>query len=267
MLYLIGLGLGQPDDITVEGLEIVKSADLVYLEHHTSTLSHGKETLEKFYGREIILAKGEIIEQKSEEFIEPAKEKNIALLVIGDPFDDTTHYKLVLNAVKMNVAYKIVHNASIELAVGCCGLQLYNFGGTVSIKFWDNTSKPESFFDKIEANLKLGKHTLCLLDMKLKEQSIENLTKGNNIFEPPRYMSVACAASQLLEIAKNRGDKSVLTKDTTCVGLARLGSDSQKIVAGSLFEVGHRDLGAPLHTLIVCGKLHDLESEFLQLFM
>lgn len=45
MLYLVGLGLGDVKDITVKGLEIVKSADKVYLEAYTSILTVGKESL------------------------------------------------------------------------------------------------------------------------------------------------------------------------------------------------------------------------------
>ena len=30
----------------------------------------------------------------------------------------------------------------------------------------------------------------CCADIKVKEQSIENLMKGNKIYEPPRYMTV-----------------------------------------------------------------------------
>lgn len=38
MLILVGLGLGNPKDITVNGLEAVQSADRVYLESYTSIL-------------------------------------------------------------------------------------------------------------------------------------------------------------------------------------------------------------------------------------
>jgi hypothetical protein len=38
MLYLIGLGLASEKDITVAGLEVVKSATRVYLEAYTSIL-------------------------------------------------------------------------------------------------------------------------------------------------------------------------------------------------------------------------------------
>ena len=45
MFYLIGLGLGDAEDITVKGLKIVKNAKRVYLEAYTSILTVGKEAL------------------------------------------------------------------------------------------------------------------------------------------------------------------------------------------------------------------------------
>ena len=48
MFYLIGLGLGDAEDITVKGLRIVKNASRVYLEAYTSILGVGKETLVGF---------------------------------------------------------------------------------------------------------------------------------------------------------------------------------------------------------------------------
>ena len=45
MFYLIGLGLGDPKDITVKGLEIVKQCTKVYLEMYTSILGCPKEEL------------------------------------------------------------------------------------------------------------------------------------------------------------------------------------------------------------------------------
>lgn len=45
MLYLIGLGLGDATDITVKGLQAVKSCSRVYLEAYTSILTVGKDAL------------------------------------------------------------------------------------------------------------------------------------------------------------------------------------------------------------------------------
>lgn len=41
--------------------------------------------------------------------------------------------------------------------------QLYNFGETVSVVFWTESWRPESFYDKILQNRAAGLHTLCLL--------------------------------------------------------------------------------------------------------
>jgi diphthamide biosynthesis methyltransferase len=42
MFYIIGLGLGDPKDITVKGLEIIRKCDRVYLEAYTSVLISGQ---------------------------------------------------------------------------------------------------------------------------------------------------------------------------------------------------------------------------------
>lgn len=45
MLYLIGLGLADENDITVKGLEVVRKAERVYLEAYTSILLVDHEKL------------------------------------------------------------------------------------------------------------------------------------------------------------------------------------------------------------------------------
>nr|CAG4651217.1 EOG090X0AVB [Simocephalus serrulatus] len=265
MLYLIGLGLGDPKDITVKGLEIVKKANQVYLEAYTSILTVGKEALEEFFGREIIVADREFVEQQAESFIEAARSTDIAFLVVGDPFGATTHTDLVLRASQLKVPFQVVHNTSILNAVGCCGLQLYSFGETVSIPFWTDTWRPDSFFQKIEGNLERGLHTLCLLDIKVKEQSIENMMKKKPVYEPPRYMSNQQAAEQLMEIVESN-ENSRLTGDTLCVAVARVGWPDQKISACSLKEMIACELGSPLHSLVIVGKVHPLEMDFLRMF-
>uniref|UniRef100_A0A6Q2X7W8 diphthine methyl ester synthase n=1 Tax=Esox lucius TaxID=8010 RepID=A0A6Q2X7W8_ESOLU len=240
MLYFIGLGLGDAKDITVKGLEIVKQCSRVYLEAYTSILTVGKDALEEYYGRELILADRDMVEQEADEILRGADISDVAFLVVGDPFGATTHSDLVLRAVNAGIQYRVIHNASIMNAVGCCGLQLYNFGETVSIVFWTDTWRPESFYDKIKKNRDLGMHTLCLLG------------EGRKVYEPPRYMTVSQASGQLLEI-------------TICVGLARVGAEDQAIRAGTLSQLATCDLGGPLHSLIVTGNLHPLEVDMLRL--
>uniref|UniRef100_A0A4W3IA99 diphthine methyl ester synthase n=1 Tax=Callorhinchus milii TaxID=7868 RepID=A0A4W3IA99_CALMI len=257
MLYLVGLGLGDAQDISVKGLQAVRRCSRVYLEAYTSMLTVGKEALEEFYGCEVIIAEREIVEQETDDILREAAVADVAFLVVGDPFGATTHSDLVLRAVKAGIQYHIIHNASILNAVGCCGLQLYNYGETVSIVFWTETWKPESFYDKIERNRRTGVHTLCLLGM------------GRKIYEPPRYMSVMQAAEQLLHIIDNRRKREeelAMTEDTICVGLARVGAKDQKIAAGTLRQLAGQDLGDPLHSLIITGRMHPVEIDMLKLF-
>ncbi|ANB11335.1 diphthine synthase [Sugiyamaella lignohabitans] len=264
MLYLIGLGLSHETDITVRGLEVVKQCKRVYLEAYTSILmTADKESLEKFYGREVILADRELVESGSDTILENAQEDDVAFLVVGDPFGATTHTDLVLRARELGIKYTTIHNASVMNAVGACGLQLYNFGQTVSLVFFTDNWKPDSFYDKVLENRKLGLHTLLLLDIKVKEQSIENMARGRLIYEPPRYMSIETAASQLLEIEEIRGE-NCYGPNTPCIAVSRLGSPAQTIRSGVLEEMVEYESGAPLHSLVILGnQVHDLETDFI----
>ena len=140
-----------------------------------------------------------MVETESDEILRDADKENVALLVVGDPFGcvvrhvirptlshllisrATTHTDIILRARALKIPVRVIHNASIMNAVGACGLQLYNFGQTVSLVFFTDTWKPDSFYDRIKENADLGMHTLVLLDIKVKEQSEENLARSVEI--------------------------------------------------------------------------------------
>jgi len=264
VLYIIGLGLGDEKDITVRGLEAIRSSDKVFLEAYTSVLCVGKERLEAYYEKPIILADRHMVESEAEQIYEPAKNQIISLLVVGDPVCATTHTDIMIRAKEHGVNVQLIHNASVMGAAGCCGLQLYNFGHTVSIPFFEENWRPTSFYPKIQYNRRGGMHTLCLLDIKVKEPDFEAMTRGKQVFLPPRFMSVPTAASQLIEAEETLQKGAYNTETTLCVGLARLGQPTQQIVAGTLQELQEADFGEPLHSLIVCGELHELELEVLK---
>ena len=269
MLYLIGLGLGDCRDISVRGLEVVRRSARVYLECYTSIMFVPREELEEFYGRSLILADRELVEQEADEILGLALTQEVTFLVAGDPLAATTHTDLILRAREKGVEYRVFHNASIMSAVACCGLQLYRFGETVSVVMWTEDWQPESFADKIESNLSRDLHTLCLLDIKVKEQTIVNMMRGNKVFEPPRYQSVAEAAVILLAIVERRqgkGGVSLLKKDSVCIALARVGSESQQIVSCTLSQLVTADLGPPLHCLVIPASMHHIEEELVNCF-
>ncbi|KAF8489683.1 tetrapyrrole methylase [Gautieria morchelliformis] len=271
MFFVVGLGLSDEKDITVRGLEAVKRSARVYLESYTSILMVQKEKLEAYYERELILADRDLVETDSDAILQDAARVDVSLLVVGDPFGATTHTDILLRARALNIPTRVIHNASIMNAVGACGLQLYNFGQTVSLPFFTDNWKPDSWYERIAENSKLGMHTLVLLDIKVKEQSEENLARGRKIYEPPRYMSVPVAVEQLLETESGRMNGMLSPHDTLAIALSRVGGgDEQRIVAGTLQELHDADervFGEPLHSLVIVGKrLHHLEVEFAQVY-
>ena len=52
---------------------------------------------------------------------------------------------------------------------------------TVSIVFFTETWRPDSFYHKIVANQRLGLHTLCLLDIQVKEPDLAALARGRQV--------------------------------------------------------------------------------------
>uniref|UniRef100_A0A1I8JMX4 diphthine methyl ester synthase n=1 Tax=Macrostomum lignano TaxID=282301 RepID=A0A1I8JMX4_9PLAT len=185
MLYLIGIGLSDPEDVTVRGLELIRSSARVFLDAYTSILSVGKDRLEEFYGRPVELADRDLVEQ-GDVILAAAQSADVSFLVVGDPLGATTHADLAMRARQRGVAYRVVHNASVLTAVASCGLQLYTFGETVSVPFWDAVSRPSSFLDKLLGNWERNLHTLCLLDIRVREPTMESLLRGRPEFEPPR---------------------------------------------------------------------------------
>ena len=214
----------------------------------------------------MIIADRELVESGSDDILEGAQEKDVAFLVVGDPFGATTHTDLVLRARELSIAVQTIPNASILSAIGSTGLQLYNFGQTVSMVFFTETWRPASFYDRIKENVSIGLHTLVLVDIKVKEQSYEDMARGRKVYQPPRYMTVAQCASQMLEIEDEKKEE-VYSSDSLAIGAARVGSKEQKMACGTLQELSETDLGPPLHSLVLLGKrAHDLERDYIRTF-
>ncbi|KAK9776796.1 putative diphthine methyl ester synthase [Seiridium cardinale] len=268
MLYLVGLGLGDETDITVKGLEVVKKAERVYLEAYTSILLVDHTVLESYYGRSIIVADREMVESNSDEILRDAANVDVAFCVVGDPFGATTHTDLILRARELGIPVRTIPNASIMSGIGATGLQLYNFGQTVSMVFFTDNWRPSSFYDRIKENRDMGLHTLVLLDIKVKEQSLENMARGRLIYEPPRFMTVSQCAQQMLEIEEERKE-GVYGPDSLAIGAARVGGKNETFVAGTLKELCDSDeaLGPPLHSLVLLGRrAHELERDYAKEF-
>ena len=137
----------------------------------------------------------------------------------------------------------------------------------VSIPYFDENWRPTSFYPKIQYNRNGGMHTLCLLDIKVKEPDFEAMKRGKTVYLPPRFMSVNESSEQLIEAEEVRGRGAYDPDRTLCVGLARLGQSDQCIIAGTLNELRQQDFGSPLHCMIICGEVHDMELEALRPYL
>jgi diphthine synthase len=246
MLSLIGLGLWNQDDITLKGIDRAKNADKVYIESYTSKWHGDLEKLEKIVGKRIEALKRENLEEKSDEIIKESKGKKVILFVLGDPLIATTHSSLLFDAKKGGIKTEIIHNASIYSAIGETGLHVYKFGATVTIPFPEKTSNrsPVSTFKSIKENKKIGLHTLLLLDI---------------ISEKNRYMTPNEGMKILL------GTK-IFTNDTEVVVFARASSDKPLILYGKVKYMIEKEFGEPPFVLILPGKLHFTEKEYLDMF-
>jgi diphthine synthase len=264
-LYMIGLGLGDVKDITLKGLDAVRNSEYVFLETYTSIYGSTKEDMEEFFEKPVIDANRDLVEKEADKMLEHAKESNVAFLVVGDVFGATTHTDLFLRAKQKGINVAVINNASIINAVSITGLELYRFGRTASIVFDDDNWLPETPYEIIAENKKLGLHTLCLLDIKTAEPSKENLRKGINKPEPARFLTINHALEILKKIEKEKNEK-IISEEMTVIGVARLGAEDQEIKAGPLKEIIKHDFGKPLHSIIIPGKLHDIEKEMLDLW-
>lgn len=250
-LYFIGLGLCDEKDITIRGLDIIKKCDKVYLDTYTSLLINTTvEKLERYYNKKIILADRKILEEESKKILDEAKNYDVAILIPGDVFFATTHISIFIDAKRMNIDTYVINNASVMNAISVTGLSLYKFGRITSLVFPTENEYPSSPYFVLYQNLSLNLHTLFLLDINKKEN---------------KYMSVNEAISILLKLEETH-KKNIFTKDTYCVGIARIGCKNQIIKYGPAFKLLKYDFGNPLHSLIVPAKLHFKEEEALKLY-
>lgn len=134
---------------------------------------------EKLYGKPVIMAHRETVELESDAILSLASTSNVSFLVVGDPLSATTHTDLILraHAATPKVPVRIIHNASIMTAIGSSGLQAYNFGQTVSVPFWTEEWRPDSWLERIKENMDRGNHTLVLGDIKVREQSQDDMAR------------------------------------------------------------------------------------------
>lgn len=248
-LVFVGLGLYNELGIPLEGLEETKAADAVYVELYSSPMpKFSLKKLEKLVGkRVVVLTRKDLEDEAGRRVIEDAERKKVVLLTPGDPMIATTHVALRIRAAKAGIRTRIVHSASIvSAAPGLAGLQNYKFGRAVTVAYPEPGYMPETAYDILVENKRLGLHTLIFLGVKADKH----------------YMTIK-EALEVLRTIESRRREGIVVENTLVIGIARAGSKKPVVKADVVCELMRYDFGEPPHILIVPGELHFMEAEAL----
>ncbi len=248
MLTFIGLGLFDELDVSVRGLWLIKSADVVYAEFYTSRLVGSTlQRLRELYQREIHPLTREEIEQAPEKnLLQDARDHDVVFLTAGDAMISTTHVDLRIRAHDQGIQTRLIHGASIVTAVcGLTGLQNYRFGKSATISFPYKTISDVPY-NTVTVNLRNDLHTLLFLDI---QKELMSINQGIELLIHSEH-------------EKGRNQLAALL----AVGIARAGSPSPIVKADTLARLKDYDFGPPLHVLVVPASLHFMEEEALVRF-
>ena len=164
-LLLIGMGPGRTDSMTIEAKNAAKSADFRRYEAYTALWPADElAKLEEDIGDIEMVMRPEV--ESPTELLDLAKNHLVALLIVGDPLQATTHVDIQLQALEAGINCVVFHGISITtLVTGAIGLSNYRFGRQTTITYpyggWVATSPLEV----IAVNLFQNQHTLALLDL------------------------------------------------------------------------------------------------------
>ena len=247
MLWFVGLGISGLGSISLDAQNILKKADIVYLEQFTSIIPKSDITkLKKLVKGEFKAVKRWMVED-GQEILKNAKKKNVVLLSYGDPYIATTHIELRTRAIQEKIKTNTIHASSALTAlVGECGLHYYKIGKVVTIM---KEIQSTSAYYAIYGNLLSGDHTILLLEYN----------QDADFFLDPKD-----ALSNLLATEKEQ-TRNVLSQNIFAIVASRIGLKDQTITAGKISSLIKIDFGKPPHTIIIPGSLHFTESDALKI--
>ena len=278
-LHLVGTGAGSPLNMTIGGKEIASSCDYRFLEGYTSLLGeNGENKLEKLVGIFEIIRRPEV--DNPERILELAKSNSVALLVVGDPMQATTHVDLLLRCKDEGIHTSVHHAVSaIDLVCAGLGLQSYRFGRQVSLTFPHANHLPTSPLEFIAENRFLGLHTLVLLDLDPTGMGVEQPQPMTPLqaFEvmckmverlredPPPHLELENISSSR-DLSRLKAVNLMLNgkiEDMHAVICSNLGSPNAQIKSGSLSRIAESCVSG-IHSIVITGELIGMEKDALE---
>ena len=272
-LILIGIGPGGVSGMTLAAIDAAKSADYRRYEAYTALWSNEDlADLEARIGEIEKVMRPEV--EDPVELLQLAKTGTVALLVVGDPLQATTHVDLQLQASEAGVECTVIHGISITgLVTGSVGLSNYRFGRQTTLTYpyggWIATSPLEV----IALNRIQGLHTLALLDLDPTGEG----TGGQIPMQPvDAANSMFLMAEKLSDIIDEMPDDTNFEKlkidacKAICKNISELmvvlctdmGTPDQNIVYLPLAELDSAETGR-LHCLVIPAEPGEVESSAL----
>jgi diphthine synthase len=244
MLWFLGLGISGISELSSSTLDVIKNAEIVYLESFTSPISETeKEELKNISNGEFKIAKRWMVEDGNE-ILENATNKETVLISYGDPYIATTHLELKTRAIRDGILTKTIHSSSIVSSlIGEVGLHYYKVGKVLTIM-----NDPKSMitpYNTIFDNLVSKTHSVILLEYN----------EDKSFFLDPKE-----ALSLLLDAEKTHKRK-VISKETFVIVASRIGKNNQKIISGFISNLIKEEFGESPHSIIIPGRLHFTESD------
>jgi len=247
LLVLVGAGLRR-SQLTKEAEEVISGADVVLVD--TYTMPAARWLLEA--ARELNPAAKEAtrtdLEDNSANIIDLAKTLDVVIIVPGDPLIATTHSSLVVEGKRKGVEVKVVSGVSGVCSMeSLLGLHFYKFGRTVTLPGpWRGVSADEAAIELL-GNLCRGLHTILLLDVS---------PEGNSLKPSEGLRELRESLVKLLQ----EGQLSLISKLLVLL----VSIDDQVHVKRLRLDAPLRDYEVPVGSLVVPGRLHVSEREFLQ---
>ncbi len=244
--------------MTADAIEHARACEHRFLEGYTATLPSDQESrLESLIGPWQRAMRPEV--EKPSEILELARNSPVALLVVGDPMQATTHIDLEAHCDEQSIEFSVIPGLSAtSLAVSLSGLQSYRFGRQVTLPFAYGDYLPTSPLELIDANYRSDLHTLVLLDLDPTGMGVEQ----------PQPMRPAQAVELLQKMAERLTEREGDTRDSMSTPIAQwdsillsdLGTPDQRVVSGNLEDIAKVDRGR-IHCLILPAEFSGLERE------
>ena len=257
-LWLIGIGPGDLDHMTERARGVARGCSKRYLEGYTAVLPPKEEgRLESVVGPWEKLMRDEV--EGAEELLASAREESVALLVVGDPMQATTHIDLEDRCVEQGIGFHVIPGLSATaLAVSLSGMQSYRFGRQVTLPFATSDYLPTSPLKMLCNNFENCLHSLVLLDLDPTGMGLEQ----------PRPMSPAEAVGLLEKMAARvvdeeeggRGLLEIPVKQWNGILLSDLGTEEERVLSGPLGDLSGQK-GGMVHAFILPAEFSGMEED------